>query len=52
LGKRVTCGHCQARFLAFYDDLVGDNVVNFGTDDVMQRVDRLLSSLDERVEQV
>ncbi len=52
LGKRVTCGHCHARFFAFYDDLLGDSVVKSSADDVMQRVDKLLNSFDERVEQV
>jgi hypothetical protein len=52
MGKRVTCGHCHGQFLAYYDDLDGNELTTSDKDDVMRRVDELLSSLDGQVEQV
>ena len=52
MGKRVTCGHCHGQFLAYYDDLDGNELTISDKDDVMRRVDELLSSLDGQVEQV
>ena len=47
MGKRVTCGHCNGQFLAYYDDLAESaHSTTADKDDVMRRVDELLSSFD------
>lgn len=48
MGREVTCGHCQGRFLAFHDDLASGAVQDLvQPTDVMARANELLNSLDD-----
>lgn len=50
MGREVSCGHCQGRFLAFHNDLAHETLADLHQPvNVMQRADELLNSIDDSI---